>query len=79
MSKSYRYFNSSPEIIGLTIFMYIRYPLSLRHVEDLLFERGIDICHDPKGSAEQQNSSSLVEPFRPSIGCKDQKETHILS
>jgi putative transposase len=26
--------------------MYIRYPLSLRQVEDLLAERGIDICHE---------------------------------
>ena len=26
--------------------MYIRYPLSLRQVADLLFERGIDICHE---------------------------------
>ena len=26
--------------------MYIRYPLSLRQVEDILFERGIDICHE---------------------------------
>ena len=26
--------------------MYIRYPLSLRQVEDLLFERGLDICHE---------------------------------
>jgi len=26
--------------------MYFRYPLSLRNVEDLLFERGIDICHE---------------------------------
>ena len=25
---------------------YIRYPLSLRQVEDILFERGIDICHE---------------------------------
>ncbi len=25
--------------------MYVRFPLSLRNVEDLLFERGIDICH----------------------------------
>ena len=34
--------NSSPEIIRLTVMMYIRYPLSLRQVEDILFERGID-------------------------------------
>jgi len=26
------------------VMMYVRYPLSLRNVEDLLFERGIDIC-----------------------------------
>jgi putative transposase len=25
---------------------YFRYPLSLRNVEDLLFEHGIDICHE---------------------------------
>ena len=37
---------SSPEIIRLTVMMYVRYPLSLRQVEDLLFERGIDICHE---------------------------------
>ena len=27
--------------------MYLRFPLSLRNVEDLLAERGIDICHEP--------------------------------
>jgi putative transposase len=26
--------------------MYVRYPLSLRNVEDLLAERGIDISHE---------------------------------
>ena len=26
--------------------MYVRSPLSLRNVEDLLFERGIDVCHE---------------------------------
>jgi putative transposase len=46
MRNPFRYFNSSPEIIRLTVMMYIRYPLSLRHVEDMLFERGIDICHE---------------------------------
>ena len=29
-----------------TVMMYVGYPLSLRQVEDLLFERGIDICHE---------------------------------
>lgn len=39
-------FNSSPEIIRLVVMMYVKYPLSLRNVEDLLAERGIDICHE---------------------------------
>ena len=46
MRNRFRYFNSSPEVIRLTAMMYIRYPLSLRQVEDILFERGIDICHE---------------------------------
>ena len=46
MRNPFRYFNSSPEVIRLAVMMYIRYPLSLRQVEDLLFERGIDICHE---------------------------------
>ena len=46
MRNPFRYFNNSPEVIRLTVMMYIRYPLSLRQVEDLLFERGIDICHE---------------------------------
>jgi putative transposase len=46
MSNPFRYFNSSPVVIRLTVMLYIRYPLSLRQVEDILFERGIDICHE---------------------------------
>jgi len=33
-------------VIRLVVFMYMRFPLSLRNVENLLFERGIDICHE---------------------------------
>jgi transposase-like protein len=36
----------SPEIIRLVVMMYIKYPLSRRIVEDLLAERGIEICHE---------------------------------
>ncbi len=42
----FRYFKTSPEIIRLAVMMYVRYPLSLRNVEDLLHERGIDISHE---------------------------------
>ena len=46
MRNPFRYFNSSPEVIRLAVMMYVRFPLSLRQVEDLLNERGIDICHE---------------------------------
>ena len=46
MRNPFRYFKTSPEVIRLAVMMYIRFPLSLRQVEDLLHERGIDICHE---------------------------------
>ncbi len=48
MSKSdpFKYFHSSAEVIRLAVMMYVRFPLSLRNVEDLLHERGIDISHE---------------------------------
>ncbi|WP_126174421.1 IS6 family transposase [Altericroceibacterium xinjiangense] len=45
-ASPFRYFHSSPEVIRLVVMMYIRFPLSLRNVEDLLSERGIDVCHE---------------------------------
>jgi putative transposase len=32
----FRCFNFSPEVIRLVVMMYVRFPLSLRNVEDLL-------------------------------------------
>jgi putative transposase len=42
----FRYFKTSPEIIRLAVLLYIRFPLSLRNVKDLLHERGIEISHE---------------------------------
>jgi putative transposase len=42
----FRYFKTSPEIIRLAVMLYVRYPLSLRNVEDLLHARGIEISHE---------------------------------
>ena len=42
----FRYFETPPEIIRLAVMMYVRFPLLLRNVEDLLHERGIHICHE---------------------------------
>ena len=39
MKNPFRYFKTSPEIIRLAVMLYVRFPLSLRNVEDLRF------CH----------------------------------
>jgi putative transposase len=48
MSKSnpFKGFHSSPDVIRLAVMLYVRFPLSLRNVEDLLHERGIDVSHE---------------------------------
>ena len=46
IDNPFRYFKISPEVIRLAVMMYVRFPLSLRNVEDLLHERGNDICHE---------------------------------
>ena len=52
-----------PEVIRLVTMMYIRFPLSLRHVENLLFERGIDISHE----TVRQRWNRLGPPFAGDI------------
>ena len=44
-SVSLGYFKTSPEIIQLAVMLYVRFPLSLRNVEDLLHERGVDVSY----------------------------------
>ena len=69
MQNPFRYFNSSPEVIRLTVMMYIRYPPSLRRVEDPLSERGIDICRQTPGSQGRGGVSEAVdEALRPTEG-----------
>ena len=46
MKNPFRYFKTSPEIIRLAVMMYVRFPLSLRNVEDLLHERGIEVSYE---------------------------------
>ena len=48
---SFRYFKTSPEIIQLAVMLYVRFPLSLRNVEDLLHERGVDVSYEAASDA----------------------------
>ena len=43
---SFSYFKTSPEIIQLSVVLFIRFPLCLRNVEDLLHERGVDVSYE---------------------------------
>jgi hypothetical protein len=42
----FRHFKTSPEVNRLAVMVYVRYWLSFRQVEDLLFERAIDMCRE---------------------------------
>ncbi|MES0828240.1 IS6 family transposase [Ruegeria sp. SCP11] len=42
----FKFFKTSPEVIRLAVMLYVRFPLSLRNVEDLLHERGIEVSHE---------------------------------
>ena len=74
-ANPFRYFNSSPEVIRLVVMMYVKFPLSLRNVEDLLHERGIDVSYEtvrfwwnrfgPMFAAEIRRKR--VEHTRPSL------------
>ena len=43
--SQFRYFKTSLEVIRLAVMLYVRFPLSLRNVEDLLNERGVEVSH----------------------------------
>ena len=45
-ASPFRYFHSTPVLIFEVVMLYVRFSLSLRNVEDLLFERGFDLCHE---------------------------------
>ena len=44
--SAFKWFKTSPEIIRLAVVMYVRFPLSLRNVEDLLHERGVEVSYE---------------------------------
>jgi len=45
-TSPFRYFKTSREVIRIAVLIYVRFPLSLRNVEDLLAERGIDVSYE---------------------------------
>src|ERR671932_391172 len=45
-SISYRRHRFAPDVIGLAVRLYLRFTLSLRDVEELLAERGLDVSYE---------------------------------
>jgi transposase-like protein len=70
-SNPFRYFKTSLEIIRLAVMLYIRFPLSLRNVEDLLWAAPTDWsrlivsaspdCSAPQRWTARRRSLSVVE------------------
>ena len=69
-----------PELISYTVWLYFRFPLSLRMVEEMLAFRGIEVSHERnrrevggqaartksvRGSASVSNSWPKLEPSLP--------------
>jgi putative transposase len=46
---SYKRHRYPPEIIAHAVWLYFRFPLTLRVVEEMLLERGILVCYEPSG------------------------------
>jgi putative transposase len=45
----FKWFKTSPDISRLAVMMYVRFPISLRNVEDLLHDRGVEMSHETVG------------------------------
>ena len=78
MKNPFRYFKTSPEIIRLAVMMYIRFPLSLRQVEDLLHERGIDICHETVRAWWNRFGPTFAAEIKKRRSAQMQTGTHCL-
>lgn len=65
----------------MVVMMYVRFPLSLRNVEDLLFEHGIDICHETVRTTSTDQSNVRLRHWRwhlDEVFVKVNGETHYL-
>ena len=60
----FRYFKTSREIIRQAVMLYVRFPLSLRNVEDLLHERGIGTSHE---ALSEETSLRRARRFRGTV------------
>jgi len=68
MKNLFRYFNSSPEVIRLTLMMYIRYPLSLRQLCRISRKRQLPLADLFVAEATARTAADLAGLHRNSAG-----------
>jgi hypothetical protein len=75
-ASPFRCFNSSPEVIRFVVMMYMRFPLSLRNVEDLLFGRGNDLCHETVRMWWNRFGPMFAGKTAEAVAAQDLQRTH---
>ena len=77
-NNPFKYFKTSSEIIRLAVMYYVRYPLSFRQVEDILHERGVDICHETVRYWVERFGSKFAREIRKNrIGSHSNWQWHL--
>jgi len=61
---SYARYRFSPVIIQHAVWLYFRFPLSFRNVEDLLAERGIDVSYETVRRCKRNQFPPAVVPHQ---------------
>jgi putative transposase len=70
-SRIFRYFKTSHEIIRLAVMMYVRYPLSLRNVEDLASASAVSTSGMRTLSDKKVDYRRSEAAFRDCVGLSD--------
>ena len=76
-TMSFKRHRFPPEIIRRAVWLYARFTLSYRDVEDLLAERGLDISYESPTRAYGAGSSSLVRRLPETCATRDPFPTAI--
>ncbi len=63
MAISFKGAHFPPEVILMGVRWYLAYPLSTRHVEELMEERGVKLDHSTINRWVVKDSPQLVEEF----------------
>lgn len=62
-SINYNHHRFPPETIAHAVWLYVRFNLSLREVEEMLLERGIDVSQRPFGVGQTSLDLKLAATF----------------